>query len=164
VGTPGLDDIVNYLELSDRLGTGGQPRPRHFRVLADAGYSVVVNLATPQPGRALPREDWLASQLGMQYVHLPIPWQAPQQAHVDRFLDLMALFGNEKVFVHCIKNMRVSALVYVYRVCRLGVPLRIAESDMLRIWRPDGPWATLVDSALVGACEGLSKSAADPRL
>lgn len=151
MGTSGVDGIANFLAISDRLGTGGQPRPRQFSALADAGYSVVINLAIPHHGQARPDEDWLVTELGMQYVHLPIPWEAPEQVHLDRFLGYMELFDQDKVFVHCIKNMRVSVLVYVYRILRLDTPASVAERDMLRIWRPHGAWAELIGNALSDA-------------
>jgi protein tyrosine phosphatase (PTP) superfamily phosphohydrolase (DUF442 family) len=145
---PELKAITNFLEISDRLGTGGQPTSSQIPALATAGYQIVINLAMPDSRQALADEDALVTQEAMIYVHLPIPWEAPTPTHVSRFFDLMDLYAEDKVFVHCIKNMRVSAMVFVYRVCRLDMPVSVAETDMLRVWRPHGLWRHLIVSTL----------------
>jgi protein tyrosine phosphatase (PTP) superfamily phosphohydrolase (DUF442 family) len=145
--------IENYLEISERLGTGGQPRPEAFAALAAAGYEVVINLAMPNTPEAALEEDWLVTQAGMVYVHLPVVWEAPDPAAVDHFCDLMDFYRERKIFVHCIKNMRVSAFLYIYRVCRQHVVRAEAARDLYCIWRPYGVWQQLIDAAL-GACNG----------
>jgi protein tyrosine phosphatase (PTP) superfamily phosphohydrolase (DUF442 family) len=144
--------IENYLEISDQLGTGGQPRREDFAALAADGYEVVINLAMPGTGDGLPEEDWLVTELGMLYVHLPVVWEAPDPAMLAHFCDVMDLYSDNKVFVHCIKNMRVAAFVFVYRVCRRGVDRVEAEIDLHRIWHPHGVWRRLVETALA-TCE-----------
>ncbi len=146
-----LETIINYVEISDHLGTGGQPTAAHFGVLRDAGYQVVINLAMPDSRQALIDEGALVTSTGMLYVHLPISWKAPRLEDAQCLFGLLDHFRNERVFVHCIKNMRVSALVFAYRVCRLAVPIRVAESDMLRVWRPSGVWRKLLDRLLSDA-------------
>jgi lipopolysaccharide biosynthesis regulator YciM len=54
----------------------------------------------------------------------------------------------EKVFVHCARNMRVSAFVFLYRVLRQGVPADEALPDLLAIWQPNETWQRLIDAAL----------------
>jgi protein tyrosine phosphatase (PTP) superfamily phosphohydrolase (DUF442 family) len=140
--------IVNYLEVSEQLGTGGQPEPQAFAALATAGYRVVINLAMPHSEDAVPDEDWLVTEQGMTYAHLPVPWEEPTLAHLARFFALMEAFRQERVFVHCIMNMRVSVFVYLYRVCRQRVAPEVAQAALLRIWQPDGQWQALIESVL----------------
>jgi protein tyrosine phosphatase (PTP) superfamily phosphohydrolase (DUF442 family) len=144
----GVESITNFLEIYDWLGTGGQPDPSQIAALGAAGYDVVINLAMPDSRQALVTEGALVAQEGMVYVHLAIPWEAPTPAHVDRFFGLMDLYQDDKVFVHCIKNMRVAVLVFAYRVCRLHVPVPLAKEDMLKIWHPHGRWHDLMIATL----------------
>lgn len=150
-----LNDICNYLQISERLGTGGQPQRAQFSALAGAGYRVVINLAVSTSPNAVPDEDSLVTEHGMRYYHLPVPWESPTLAHVAQFFALMDIHSRERVFVHCVKNMRVAVFVFLYRVCREGIPVAVAQADMVRIWQPEGVWRDLLDTALEapGLCE-----------
>ncbi|MBN1248892.1 MAG: protein tyrosine phosphatase family protein [Anaerolineae bacterium] len=143
-----METIVSFLEITDQLGTGGQPTLSQFADLRSAGYEIVINLAMPDAHEALVNEGALVAQAGMIYVHLAIPWEAPTRVHVARFFDLMDLYQQDKVFVHCIKNMRVAVLVFAYRVCRLGTPISVAKQALLRIWHPHGAWLNLLANTL----------------
>lgn len=147
--------VRNYVEISDRLGTGGQPQPVAFAALAAAGYQVVINLAMPYSEDALPDEDWLVTEQGMSYVHLPVPWERPTRAHLAQFFALLELFQRERVFVHCIMNMRVAVFVYLYRVCRLREDPDVAQATMLSIWHPYDAWQSLIETTLndPGLCQ-----------
>ncbi len=140
--------ILNYLEITEQLGTGGQPDHKAFAGLAAAGYRVVINLAMPHSEEALSEEDWLVTEQGMIYVHLPVPWEKPTLTHLAQFFALMDAFGDERVFVHCIVNMRVSVFVYLYRVCHMGIAPEVAQAPMLRIWQPHAQWQSLIEAAL----------------
>lgn len=143
-----LNLICNYLPIGPDLGTAGQPGPEQFALLRAAGYELVVNLAMPTSTGALPDEAALVAAQGMEYVAIPVVWEAPTLADLERFFDVMERARGRKVFVHCALNMRVSAFVFLYRVLRLGVPLDAARETMQRIWQPDGVWAAFVDDAL----------------
>jgi protein tyrosine phosphatase (PTP) superfamily phosphohydrolase (DUF442 family) len=157
----GIEGIENYLEVSNRVGTGGQPEADQFADIAAAGYQVVVNLALPNSREAVANEDWLVTEHGMTYVHLPVSWERPTQADVARFFALMDAFRDQRVFVHCIKNMRVAVFVYLYRVCREGVAQETAEATMLRIWRPHGTWRRLLAATLAEASSPSAPVGAD---
>ncbi|NLF12058.1 MAG: phosphatase [Anaerolineaceae bacterium] len=154
-----LNQICNYLPIGPDLGTAGQPGPGQFAALRAAGYDLVVNLAMPTSTGALPDEPGLVAAQGMEYVAIPVVWEAPTLADLERFFDVMERARGRKVFVHCALNMRVSAFVFLYRVLRLGVPPDIARETMHRIWQPDGVWAAFVDDAL--ARHGLAPALPD---
>ncbi len=143
-----LAAILNYLPISERLLTAGQPNPAQFAHLAAADVEVVINLAMPDSRGVVINEDQLVTELGMTYVHIPVPWDAPTVQSVARFFTLMPAFGREKLFVHCIMNMRVSVFVFLYRICHKGVPAAEAEADLLRIWHPDSVWRQLIDDVV----------------
>jgi protein tyrosine phosphatase (PTP) superfamily phosphohydrolase (DUF442 family) len=143
-----INSILNYLEVSKQLGTGGQPQSSAFASLAAAGYQVVINLGMPHSEEAVSDEDWLVTEQGMTYVHLPVPWEKPTAEHVARFFAMMEVFGDKRIFVHCIMNMRVSVFVYLYRVCREGIAPEVAQATMLRIWEPSEQWQSLIEAVL----------------
>lgn len=144
----GINSIINYLEISELLGTGGQPEPWAYGPLAAAGYQVVINLGMPHSEEAVPNEDWLVTEQGMTYIHLPVPWEKPTAEHLARFFALMEAFSGERIFVHCIMNMRVSVFVYLYRVCCEGMAPEVAQAAMLRIWEPYDQWQSLIEAVL----------------
>ena len=139
-----VSSIQNFLEIPPDLGTGGQPTEPQLSGLSAAGYTMVINLAMPQSEEALVNEDFLVTAQGIDYVHLPVPWEAPTQDHVLKFFDLVEANRGGKTFVHCMRNMRVAVFVYLYRVCRRDIPAESAQEDLLRIWRPRGVWRRLI--------------------
>jgi protein tyrosine phosphatase (PTP) superfamily phosphohydrolase (DUF442 family) len=143
-----MERIPNFLAVSDQLGTAGQPAPEQFATIRDAGYEAVVNLAMPNSTDALPNEAELVREQGLEYVHIPVVWEAPTLADLARFLAVMDRYQGRKVLVHCAMNMRVSCFVLLFRVLRQGVPLEEATEMMHRIWQPDEVWQAFVERAL----------------
>ena len=142
-----LNAIRNFLQLSERLGTSGMPRPDQFAAIRDAGFEVVINLAMPTSDNAMPNEGNLVTSAGMTYVHIPVNFEAPRPADFDRFSKLLDGLSEQRVYVHCAANMRVSAFVFLHRVLR-GESRDQAERDLKRIWNPDGVWRELINSRL----------------
>ena len=140
--------ITNYLPISDTLATAGQPAAEHFPVIRAAGFKVVVNLAMPTSTDALPNEGELVAAQGMEYVHIPVVWEAPTAEDLERFFAVMDRNRGWKVLVHCALNMRVSCFVFLYRVLRLGTPAPEAWQDVLAIWEPNEVWQRFVDEML----------------
>jgi protein tyrosine phosphatase (PTP) superfamily phosphohydrolase (DUF442 family) len=144
-----IKKIDNFRQISDGLGTGGQPTADQFVAVRDAGYEVVINLAMPDSDLALSGEADLVIELGMRYEPIPVVWARPTLDDLKAFFATMAREQGKKVFVHCIKNYRVSAFVFLYRLIRLGVPLRTARAAMLDVWQPNRVWQQFIDEALV---------------
>jgi protein tyrosine phosphatase (PTP) superfamily phosphohydrolase (DUF442 family) len=143
-----MDGIPAFLQISERLGTAGQPAPEQFAVIAAAGYEALVNLAMPDSTNALPNEAELAREQGLEYVHIPVVWEAPTLADLERFLTVMEFYQGRKVLVHCAMNMRVSCFVLLYRVLKEGVSLEKAMEAMHRIWQPDEVWQAFIERSL----------------
>jgi len=143
-----LDEILNYLEINLTLGTAGQPAAGQFADIQKAGYEVVINLLPISSPKALPDEPAMVAQLGMQYISIPVIWDAPTASDLELFFEAMARHSGRKIFVHCAMNMRVSAFVFLYRVLVEGIPPQEAEMDMLMIWEPNPTWQQFIDQAL----------------
>lgn len=146
--TAKLTDIRNYLAISPTLATAGQPTAEQFEALAQAGYTVVINLALSTSDHAIPSEAELVKSLGMTHFHIPVVWEAPTPNDLEIFFKVMERNHEYKTLVHCALNMRVSAFVYLYRVLRLGVDEPVARDDLHRIWQPNPTWQTFIDETL----------------
>jgi protein tyrosine phosphatase (PTP) superfamily phosphohydrolase (DUF442 family) len=132
--------IKNYRRLSDRIATAGQPSEQELDAVARAGYQCVINLHVPSQPHAPADEGALVRSLGLDYVHIPVPWEHPAREHLERFFEAMDARQDQRLFIHCAANMRVSAFVALYRIHRLGwaeeealayVPL----ASFPRVWR-----------------------------
>jgi protein tyrosine phosphatase (PTP) superfamily phosphohydrolase (DUF442 family) len=147
-----LTSILNYLELPvqgfPRLGTAGQPTIEQYPAIRDAGFATVINLATEKSTGALADEAAVAAGLGLEYVHIPVIWEAPTLEDLQQFFAALQARRGKPVFVHCALNMRASAFLYLYRVLVDGMDEETARWDMLSIWEPEGVWAELIEQAL----------------
>jgi protein tyrosine phosphatase (PTP) superfamily phosphohydrolase (DUF442 family) len=146
--TSPLSTIYNLVHIADDLGTAGQPTTAQLTAIKEAGYEVVINLATGTTARDLPNEAAEVAALGMDYIHIPVVRTHPTADDLARFFAAMDAVQGKKRFVHCIANMRVSAVVMLYRVLRHGVPLDEARAMMARIWEPNPIWQQFIQEAL----------------
>ena len=134
-----ITKILNFIQISELISTSGQPSPSQFTDIADAGFSSVINLAMPDSTNALPDEGGFVSEAGMNYFHIPVPFDAPQAKHLALFLKLMKALEGEKIWVHCALNWRVSAFMLHYQ--KVVMKRTSAEQiPMLEEWKPDNVW------------------------
>jgi protein tyrosine phosphatase (PTP) superfamily phosphohydrolase (DUF442 family) len=131
-----MDHILNFVQLTDSIGTSGQPTAEQFSDIAAAGYAAVVNLAVPDSHNAVANEGSLVTATGMTYVHIPVKWDAPTLGDLQRFIKTMRALEGERVFVHCAMNMRVSAFMYHYLTVEKGMSPESARSPILEKWAP----------------------------
>ena len=141
-----VEDILNFHGMTDNIAIGGQPTVSQLAQVAEAGYSVVVNLAMHDSDNAIPEEGSVTASLGMSYVHLPVPSDVPTATHVRKFFNVMDAFDGEKVFVHCVVSGRVSAFMNRYMMLRKGASAEQATSPLLQRWLPamEEPWTSIM--------------------
>jgi len=144
-----VEGILNYLHISEAIGTAGQPTAEQFGDIEAAGYKVVVNLAMPDSPNALPNESKLVAEQGMAYVHIPVVWECPTAKDLEQFFAVMDEHRDRKVLVHCVVNKRVSSFIFLYRVIRQGVPPEDARGALLSIWEPNAVWQSFMDESLI---------------
>jgi protein tyrosine phosphatase (PTP) superfamily phosphohydrolase (DUF442 family) len=132
-----LEDIYNFLPLSEKLLTGGMPTAAQLADAARAGVQVVINLAMPDSDRALRDEASIVASLGMRYIGIPVDWEHPTAQDLSDFIDAMDANRDRKLLVHCQANYRVSGFVALYRVLRLGWQRDSALKDLRLIWQPE---------------------------
>lgn len=135
-----LEEIRNFVPLSDRLATAGQPTEQQLEEVARAGFDTVVNLGLLDPRYCLADEAGLVQSLGMSYHHIPVDFKAPQEEDLEAFFDVMDRSPNASVFVHCAANYRVSCFVALYGQARLGWSEQQADAHIRLLWEPDKTW------------------------
>jgi protein tyrosine phosphatase (PTP) superfamily phosphohydrolase (DUF442 family) len=142
-----MEKLINFYQIAENIGTAGQPAADQFSGIAKAGYSTVVNLAMHDSDNAIPEEGNIVTSLGMTYIHMPVPFDAPTVNHVRKFFGIMDALGNENVFVHCAVNARVSAFMHQYLTLRKGVASARASSPLLQKWLPemDIRWRSIME-------------------
>ena len=145
-----LDEIKNFIAVSDDLGTAGQPTETQLRDVAAAGFEVVVNLGLLDPRYCLADEAGTVQSLGLEYHHIPVDFNAPQAGDLRQFLDAMDAARGKQVFVHCAANYRVSAFVAIYGETRLGWTREHADAHIRKVWEPNATWARFLADARLG--------------
>jgi len=139
-----LECIRNFVRLTDDFGTAGQPRREQFQFIADSGFTAVINLAMPQHADSIDDEGRLVTELGMNYFHLPVPFDKPEIDHLRQFFALLDAQAGRKLFIHCILNYRVSAFMYLYLRLRRNFTERQARSPILEKWEMEPQWRAIM--------------------
>ncbi len=132
-----LEDIRNFLPLSDKLITSGMPTADQLKSASQAGVQVVINLAPFDAARDLSNEGKLVESLGMKYINIPVEWESPTRQNLEAFTKAMDENQDNKKLVHCRANYRAMGFVTLYRILRLGWKREEAFEDLYRIWNLD---------------------------
>ena len=145
-----LKAVPQYREIDRGLAIAGQPLAEQFMVIRGAGYRTVINLATPDSPGALADEAERVAAQGLRYIAIPVAWERPTAEDFALFCAAMDAERAErrKLLVHCAKAKRAAALVFLYRVLKLGVPRDEAERDLLAVWTPDAVWSAFIAERL----------------
>ena len=141
-------DAENIHQIFDWLWSSGQLSARDIAQLPALGIEVVINLAPPTSSNALPGEAELITKQGIAYIQIPVLWEKPQLSQLEQFFGIMRLCENHKVWVHCAKNMRVSAFIYLYRKLCRGEEEEAASQPMKKVWVPNKVWQAFISHAL----------------
>lgn len=137
-------EIRNFVQLTENFGTAGQPAADQFQAIAANGYRHVINIGMPDHADAISNEGELVSALGMNYLHIPVPFDNPTTEHVRLFCKILNQIRHDKVFVHCIMNYRVSAFMYHYLTKVDKCDEISARSPILQNWDMEPAWEKLM--------------------
>lgn len=121
-------NLPNFGEATTTLYRGGQPSKRGFRILAEMGVNIVVDLRGSRDS-----ERKIVTHLGMQYVALPWHCSFPKDKTFAQFLTLLRENPNKKIFVHCrLGDDRTGMMIASYRMAQEGWSAEKAEKEMER--------------------------------
>lgn len=143
-----LHTINNFLAVSDTMATAGQPTAEQFALIAAAGFQTVINLAMPDSDDALEDEAHVVQSLNMRYRHIPVAWEAPSIADIEKFFAALDKHQGENIFVHCAANKRTAVFVFLYRVIKMQQPCMDTLPDVIKIWTPDARWTSFIEQVL----------------
>lgn len=159
-------DAENTHQVFDWLWTSGQLSENDIAGLPALGIEAVINLALPTSSNALPGEAELITRQGIAYIQIPVEWERPELHQLVQFFGTLKAFDGRKVWVHCAKNMRVSAFVYLYRRLCLAENEEASVHPMQDIWVPNETWQAFIGNALsnlsIPAFESAAPKAARP--
>ena len=140
-----LSQIKNFQFIHERLFSSGQPTAEELKQIKEYGIGTVINLAESDAEHALPHEDKICLDVGLNYIQLPISWETPSSDQCLLLLDLVNhLLESQMVWVHCSNNNHVSSLMYLYRQYFMDVDIAIAQDFLHDIWKPNETWTGLI--------------------
>ena len=139
-----MNKILNYIKINELISTSGQPKIEELELIANEGFEVVINLAMPTTSNALKNEDKIVSSLNMSYIHIPVDFENPKISDLKLFLNILQALGANKVWIHCAKNYRVSAFMYVYHKYILHTPFEEIDLSIFEKWQPSLVWQELM--------------------
>jgi protein tyrosine phosphatase (PTP) superfamily phosphohydrolase (DUF442 family) len=142
-------DILNQYHVTENIASSGQPDEAQIEQIASEGYYAVINLAMPDHKKSLANEGGIVTSLGMTYIHIPVPFEAPNEEHLVTFSGYMDVLEAKKVWVHCIVNARVSAFLFRYLQANRGLSAAEAKTPILEQWLPqmDKIWKEFISHA-----------------
>ena len=149
-----MNKILNHIKINELISTSGQLKIEEFELIANEGFEVVINLAVPTTSNSLENEDKIVSNLNMSYIHIPVSFENPKISDLKLFLNILQSLGANKVWIHCAKNYRVSAFIYVYHKYILHTPFEEIDLSIFNIWKPSLIWQELMKVSI----EDLSKA------
>ncbi|PJA23846.1 MAG: phosphotyrosine protein phosphatase [Alphaproteobacteria bacterium CG_4_10_14_0_2_um_filter_63_37] len=143
-------DAVNTHHAFDQVWTSGQLSEADLDRLGSQCFAAVINLAPPDHPDALAGEGEKVTGRGMSYLQIPVAWDAPTLEQLDLFCGAMRALQGRKVWVHCAKNMRVTAFIYLYRRLVLGEDAAAARHPLREVWQPNEVWRGFIEQGLKG--------------
>ena len=138
----------NFVAISDRLPTSGQPSETQLNGLADKGYALVINLAPPETIGSVPDEGMRVGSRGIAYVNIPVDWHRPRYEDFALFSDVLRHAGTRRVLVHCQMNLRASVFTFLYRVVHEGADPDRAYDSVTAVWTPHEQWKAYARAVL----------------
>ena len=132
----GIDASYNFRRVDERLTTSGIVNVEQLRELRDQGYGAVINLKPDIEAEIGADEGQIVRDQGLDYVYLPVDFDAPTHADFEAFADAMDARDGQKVHVHCAANYRVTAFYSVYALERGLWTEDEADRFVRDVWDP----------------------------
>lgn len=141
VARPPFFKVYNHVQVDARIATSGALTAEAVEEIAAQGYAAVIDLLPHDSRYALADEATLLMGHGVAYHYVPVDFSAPSGDDYRAFVAAMDSVGeDERVFVHCAANMRVSAFMSLYGRQRLGWSEARAAEHVAETWAPDEVW------------------------
>jgi len=129
-----IDDTFNFRRISERMTTSGLLNAEQLAMLGSEGYQAVINLLPDGYDYAVHEEPAILRDQGLDYVYIPVDFDAPTHEDFVAFSDAMDARADDKVHVHCAANYRVSAFYGLYAQSRGLCTAAAADALMDGLW------------------------------
>jgi protein tyrosine phosphatase (PTP) superfamily phosphohydrolase (DUF442 family) len=143
-----IEEIKNFARVSQSLATAGQPTDEQIEELKESGFQAVINLGLLNQPYSLNNEKEKVEAMGMQYVHIPIAFESPNEDQFSQFLKAMDYFQGKQVFLHCAANYRASSFAYLHGRLKKGWDKGKAEEFIRKIWEPNPTWRSYLETIM----------------
>lgn len=143
-----LDEVLNYREYTPIFSSAGQPTREQLQLIKDNGFERIIYIGFSTVGTAIPEEDQLVKELGMDYLQIPVDFANPTVRDFNAFADAMQREEGTKTLLHCQVNARATAFSMLYRVIYQDIPLAEAKSEMNSVWQPNEVWRDFIFEVL----------------
>jgi uncharacterized protein (TIGR01244 family) len=131
-----IEDSYNFRRISQNLTTSGLVSAAQLNDLQREGYDAVINLLPDSYEHAVADEARIVRDQGLDYVYIPVDFDAPTHADLETFADAMDARPGQTIHVHCAANYRVSAFYSLYAL-RKGLCTEGDADDIVQeIWNP----------------------------
>lgn len=108
------DYVVNYQTYSSQISTGGSLRPGATAVLANAGFTTVLDLRTQAEGTVAEKDS--VESAGLTYYNLPLGSALPTAGELTTFRKILENLDQQPILVHCASGNRVGTAWAMYRI------------------------------------------------
>ena len=141
-----IEDSYNFRRIHESLTTSGLVTVAQLNDLHREGYDAVINLLPDSHERGVADEARIVRDQGLDYVYIPVDFEAPKHADLDAFADAMDARPGQKIHVHCAANYRVSVFYSLYalrnRLCTQDEANEIVQD----VWNPaeHPPWVAFI--------------------
>ena len=141
-----LSKVFNYHNIDNLFATSGQPNAYQLKLIAEHGYDAVINLAPNSvfEGSVINEAEILTANK-VKYIHIPVNFNKPKDEDFLKFVNCLEENKDNKIWIHCAANMRVSAFVYTYRRDILKLEDSEIIEDMNLIWSPNNVWSSFLN-------------------
>lgn len=134
-------------QVFDWLWTSAQLSETDIEKLPARGIETVINLALPTSSPALPGEADYVTREGISYIQIPVEWEHPELQQLIAFFGVLKAFEGRRIWVHCAKNMRVSAFIFLYRRLCMEEAEAASSHPLQDIWVPNEIWQGFIEHA-----------------
>lgn len=143
-----MSSIYNFKQVNSLLACAGQPTEAQLKQLAYENYQVIINLAVPTGKFALPGEETIVKELGIDYLPIPVVFNEPQLSELQAFISYMDRQAGKKTIVHCAANYRASAFTGLYLFNKGELDAAQMQEFIEDVWQPDDIWQQFIDESV----------------
>lgn len=112
-------DLPNFAVVAPGIYRGAAPTAKGLEELKKLGVAHVIDLRIERKGQD--DEAATAKRLGLQRTRIRMGREAPTNAQVKEFMDIVRQAGAKPVFIHCQHGAdRTGAMVGIYRAVDCG--------------------------------------------